>query len=153
GVLVVAAAGNHASTRPFYPAAFAGVLAVGALNPNGTKALFSNDGSNVHWWATGAGVVSTYPSDVRGSFTSTVRGPRLPRATLNPDDFDSGFAVWDGTSFGAPLIAAHLANELLAGCGGKPLVELTEEATRNRAADAVARAKCWRWGKRPGTDE
>lgn len=128
GVLVVAAAGNDSTTRRFYPAAFAGlpivtgggppVLSVGALNPNGSKALFSNDGSWVHYWATGAAVVSTYPVDVQGSETPdyALSGPGLPhrRAGLDPDDFSCGFAVWDGTSFAAPLAAACLAEALIA---------------------------------------
>ena len=63
GVVVVAAAGNYATSRRFYPAAFAlepvpadqvPVISVGALNPNGTKAMFSNDGRWVTAWALGA---------------------------------------------------------------------------------------------------
>jgi hypothetical protein len=131
GVLVVAAAGNDSTTRRFYPAAFASVLtlsidggppvlSVGALNPNGSKALFSNDGSWVHYWATGAAVISTYPVDVQGSEAPdhTEPSPNLPglpqrRDGLDPDDFSCGFAVWDGTSFAAPLAAAKLAAALL----------------------------------------
>lgn len=134
GVLVVAAAGNDSTTRRFYPAAFAGlpvvtgggppVLSVGALNPNGSKALFSNDGSWVHYWATGAAVVSTYPIDVRGSATPdhALAGIGVPhrRAGLDPDDFSCGFAVWDGTSFAAPLAAAHLADALLTDAATDP---------------------------------
>ena len=60
GVAVAAAAGNSAMSQEFYPAAFAletpaagevPVVSVGALNPNGTKASFSNDGHWVTAWA------------------------------------------------------------------------------------------------------
>ncbi|WP_091449166.1 S8 family serine peptidase [Actinokineospora iranica] len=121
GVLVVAAAGNQSTSRRYYPAALAEtpeqpgagpqVISVGALNPNATKTVFSNDGDWVTCWATGAGVVSTFPTDVSG--------PRQPdfadehRCGLDPDDFSSGFAVWDGTSFAAPMAAAALANALI----------------------------------------
>src|SRR5690349_24878088 len=53
GVAVVAAAGNFATTRRYYPAAWAAqapepghapVLSVGALNPNDSQASFSNGG-------------------------------------------------------------------------------------------------------------
>ena len=80
GVVVVASAGNYASSRRFYPAAFAleavpagqvPVISVGALNPNGTKAMFSNDGHWVTAWALGASVVSTYPR------TSTQAAPLI----------------------------------------------------------------------------
>lgn len=126
GVVVVAAAGNYATSRRFYPAGFAtnpaawnSVLSVGALNPNGTKALFSDDGHWVTDWAEGAAVVSTFPTDVKGSREPavSVRGPRSPgsdrpRQALDPDDYSSGFAVWSGSSFAAPLLAGAIAGEL-----------------------------------------
>jgi hypothetical protein len=131
GVAVVAAAGNYSTSRRFYPAAFSRqpspvpVISVGALNPNGSKALFSDGGRWVRAWAAGAAVVSTYPDDVNGSLTPQVRVRRRPdggspaggraddREGLDPDDFRGGFATWSGTSFAAPLIAAHLAARLL----------------------------------------
>jgi hypothetical protein len=128
GVAVIAAAGNQATTQPYFPAAFATqpgadplvpVVSVGALNPNGSKAMFSNDGSWVTAWATGASVVSTYPTDLNGSYEPMITaGPadsRLHRLreTLDPDDFRGGFAVWSGTSFSTPLLAATLAAGLL----------------------------------------
>ena len=131
GVAVVAAAGNYSTSRRFYPAAFSlqpspvPVISVGALNPNGSKALFSDGGRWVRAWAAGAAVVSTYPDDVNGSLTPQVRvrtrrdglapgdGPPDDREALDPDDFRGGFAVWSGTSFAAPLIAAKIAARLL----------------------------------------
>jgi len=131
GVAVVAAAGNYSTSRRFYPAAFSlrsspvPVISVGALNPNGSKALFSDGGRWVRAWAAGAAVVSTYPDDVNGSVAPPVRvdarqggvapGDGRPddREALDPDDFRGGFAAWSGTSFAAPLIAAHLAARLL----------------------------------------
>jgi subtilisin family serine protease len=133
GVVVVAAAGNFATRRKFYPAAFAlepvgagqvPVISVGALNPNGTKAMFSNDGPWVTTWAQGAEVVSTYPVDVGGSRTPDLRMPvdrkppqELPpgREALDPNDFSDGFAIWSGTSFSAPYMAALITGSLLEG--------------------------------------
>ncbi|MCR6481552.1 S8 family serine peptidase [Amycolatopsis sp. OK19-0408] len=125
GVLVVAAAGNDATTRRFYPAAFADqplgsgcgpqVISVGALNPDlgASRALFSNEGPWVRCWATGAGVVSTFPADVRGTAAADHEVPERGRSSFDPDDYSAGFAVWDGTSFAAPLAAAELAKALL----------------------------------------
>ncbi|MEU4247730.1 S8 family serine peptidase [Amycolatopsis sp. NPDC026612] len=125
GVLVAAAAGNDATTRRFYPAAFADqplsggcgpqVISVGALNPDVTasKALFSNEGPWVRAWATGAGVVSTFPTDVRGTAAADHEVPGYGRSSFDPDDYSAGFAVWDGTSFAAPLAAAELGRALL----------------------------------------
>ncbi|HEY3464350.1 MAG TPA: S8 family serine peptidase [Amycolatopsis sp.] len=124
GVVVVAAAGNDATTRRFYPAAFADqplgdgsgpqLISVGALNPDvtGTKALFSNEGPWVRCWATGAGVVSTYPADVRGTAAADHEVPDHGRSSFDPDDYSAGFAVWDGTSFAAPLAAAEIGKYL-----------------------------------------
>jgi hypothetical protein len=158
GVLVVAAAGNDSTTRRFYPAAFAGVpsapgsgpqvLSVGALNPNGSKALFSNDGSWVHYWATGAAVVSTYPVDVQGSDAPdhsmpSANMPKHPhrRDGLDPDDFSCGFAVWDGTSFAAPLAAALLAEALLKDAGIDPSLGLAATDRQVMVERATAASK------------
>jgi len=151
GVLVVAAAGNDSTSRPFYPAALAAdppvagggpqVISVGALNPNDMKAMFSNDGSWVHCWATGAGVVSTFPTDVRGAFRGSIV-PALHRETLDGDDYKSGFAVWDGTSFAAPRVAAALAQDLFdtAVNGDEPsLSDVSQNTMIARANDALER--------------
>lgn len=129
GVIVVAAAGNDATTRPMYPAAFAPwadgqrteypdrvpLVSVGALNPDDTDAWFSNAGPWVVAWAPGAAVVSTMPETFHGGLspvsTSTAFGRR--RSTIDPDDYRSGFAVWSGTSFAAPTVAGRLAQELM----------------------------------------
>jgi hypothetical protein len=125
GVAVVAAAGNQSSDRPFYPAAFAAhprpedfapVISVGALNPNRHVAMFSNDGPWITCFATGAGLVSTFPREARGSLMPDRRsrasfGDRY-RESHDPDDFSSGFAVWGGTSFAAPVVAAFMVNAM-----------------------------------------
>ena len=149
GVVVVAAAGNYSTSRPFYPAAFAiqpapvPVISVGALNPNGTKAVFSNEGNWVTAWAQGAAVVSAYPVDANASRTPELRVRALARAdreSLDPDDYSGGFAVWSGTSFSAPGLAALVAGSLLDGAAGDGL-RLDQpgvQAARERAAAAVA---------------
>lgn len=148
GVLVVAAAGNNATMRPFYPAALAvdppaagqAVLSVGALNPNGTKAFFSNQAPWVHAWATGAGVVSTFPK-LRGSMGPAQVIRELDRESMDPDDFSSGFALWHGTSFAVPHAAAALANKLVGFADADPgrlaMGDVSQEAMLERARRAV----------------
>jgi subtilisin family serine protease len=148
GVLVVAAAGNDATTRQFYPAALATVppsgggqpvLSVGALNPNGTKAFFSNQAPWVHAWASGASVVSTFPK-LRGSMGPTNVIRELDRESMDPDDFTSGFAMWHGTSFAGPHAAASLANKLIEQADADPQLRMglvSQEAMRERARRAV----------------
>src|SRR5689334_21876001 len=63
-VVVVAAAGNdlpHGGTGPFYPAAYPGVLAVGAAGPGGALAAFSDRRTPVAVTAPGVNVTSAYP--------------------------------------------------------------------------------------------
>jgi subtilisin family serine protease len=127
GTLVVCSAGNDATSRPSFPAAFAPwsdgqgpygatadeqpIVSVGALNPNQVSdALFSNTGHWVRAYVPGAAVLSTMPS-----FQGGLQPPARTRAfgrdreALDPDDFRGGFAVWSGTSFAAPLLAGRLA--------------------------------------------
>lgn len=161
GIVVVAAAGNFATSREFYPAAFARepvpagqvpVISVGALNPNGTKAMFSNDGHWVTAWASGAAVVSTYPTDVDASRAPELRVPvnRKPpgilppgREALDPDDYGGGWAIWSGTSFSAPYLAALIARSLLTGAadaGSGLRLDLPGRRAADRAA-VIAKRK------------
>ena len=83
---------------------------VGALNPNGTDALFSNAGPWVRGRAFGASVMSTLPP-FQGGLQPMARvehGGEV-RESIDPDDYTGGFALWSGTSFAAPLFAGHVA--------------------------------------------
>jgi subtilisin family serine protease len=128
GVAVVAAAGNDATARHFYPAGFAPhaggqwnavqpnvlpVISVGALNPDlRSVALFSNAGDWVCCHRQGAALVSTMPTTFDGSLQPAavvhLKGGGL-RATIDPDNFHGGFSTWSGTSFAAPILAAEIA--------------------------------------------
>ncbi|MCO5970736.1 S8 family peptidase [Actinoallomurus soli] len=96
--VVVACAGNHASDRPFWPAALKNVIAVAALDGD-ERAAFSDHGPWVDACAPGVDVHSCF---VRFD------GPRPRVAGIDPDDF-TGYAVWSGTSFAAPAVAGAIA--------------------------------------------
>jgi subtilisin family serine protease len=111
-VVLVASAGNDATDRPMLPAAFTDIdelTSVGARNPNGTVALFSNAGTWVDTYWTGAQVFSTMPDTFNGAVQPTARttwnGQR--RESLDLDDFTGGFATWSGTSFATPAFLGH----------------------------------------------
>lgn len=124
GVVVVMSAGNESTNRELSPARFAKDPApgapwfsVGARNPNGTLALFSNFGDWVTTWMTGAAMVSATPPfrgglepvarvDEEDDCGGVVKGRH--RETLDPDDYRGHFAIWSGTSFAAPHLAARL---------------------------------------------
>jgi hypothetical protein len=151
GAIIVAAAGNDATDRPILPAAFAPggvarslepdcvpVVAVGALNPDSTIALFSNAGRWIRVYRVGASVVSTFPMNLDASAQPTHRLHAFDgwRETIDPDDFSSGFGVWSGTSFSAPVFAGELAQELLDGKYGD-FAPVAQDAMVDRGRAAV----------------
>ncbi len=85
GAVVLAAAGNRASSLKEYPAAEGayGLAAVGASNQDARLATFSKFGSWVHFAAPGEGVTSSVPG--------------------------GGYGTWSGTSMAAPWAAAAAA--------------------------------------------
>ncbi|MDO9175613.1 MAG: S8 family serine peptidase, partial [Actinomycetota bacterium] len=99
GTLVVAAAGNEATCRVSWPSALPGVIAVGALGPDG-PAPFTNYGSWVTACAPGVDIVSRFFDGV------DVHDDGDPATA----DF-RGWAKWSGTSFSAPIVAAAIARE------------------------------------------
>lgn len=103
GVLVIAASGNCGLGPPRclgtanlveYPAAYPGVLAVGATEPDGTIAPFSTQGAHVGIAAPGVRIVSTTP---RYATYQSLRGLPMDYASLS------------GTSQATPLVAAVAA--------------------------------------------
>ena len=89
-VVVVAAAGNDTrpgGDGPYFPAAYPGVLAVGAVGPGGTLAGFSDRLTRVAVTAPGVNVTSAYPG-------------------IFPDAYDP---VQNGTSFAAAFVSGVVA--------------------------------------------
>ncbi|PSL53174.1 subtilase family protein [Saccharothrix carnea] len=98
-VVVVASAGNQGTTRPSWPAALYGVVAVSAVaeERDGSRApaCYANHG---HW----------VDACAVGNRTSTFLKGRWELPGLPVDVYDR-FAYWLGTSFAAPHVAGRIA--------------------------------------------
>jgi subtilisin family serine protease len=93
GIVPVASAANDQQQRPgftFYPAAFNGVIAVGATTPSDQIAFFSSTGNFVDVSAPGDPILSTWD-------------PRDPNHT------QQGYFVDGGTSMAAPIVSGLVA--------------------------------------------
>src|SRR4051794_7693380 len=115
---VVAAAGNAASKRPFWPAAFDQVLGVGATDPGDggwARASYSNYGPWVDATARGTNLQSTFATARTKLALGSEPGPFDPVIGFN------GWASWDGTSFATPIAAALIARTMTREQIGSPL--------------------------------
>ncbi len=86
GVVIVAAAGNDNTGAEQYPAGFANVISVAAIDAWGRKASFSNYGAWVDLAAPGVGITSTVP------FSG-----------------GNGYAGWSGTSMSTAFVSGAAA--------------------------------------------
>lgn len=110
GVTVIASAGNSGGSLPGYPARYEGVVAVGAIDADGSRSSFSNKGGDI--WAPGRDVHTIY--------------------------LDNGYKALNGTSFSAPYVAAMAA--VLQGMGEQLHLDggdMTWTCMRNGACEVV----------------
>ncbi|HUN36193.1 MAG TPA: S8/S53 family peptidase [Trebonia sp.] len=128
-IVLTAAAGNDATHRRFYPAAFPWAIAVGALGADlRNRAWFSNYGDWVDVFTLGEGLVNAYAT---GQYTY-LEPPKRPATQV----FD-GIARWSGTSFAAPMVAGLIAARMSSSVDvGQATLGLLDEARQN-AIDGV----------------
>ncbi len=94
GSVIIAGAGNGYSTAPFYPAAFANVISVGATDYFDNLAYFSSFGNGVSVLAPGHTILSTVPNEL---------------CNMQPDDPEGCHDWKSGTSMATPHVSGIAA--------------------------------------------
>ena len=130
GVSVVCSAGNDATARPMFPAAFtpwadgkggveptaghrAGRLRGGVEPQRLGRAVQQRRSVGARLRPGRRG--DEHPAAVPGRPRAQARTEAYMRTreSIDPDDFSGSFALWSGTSFSAPLFAGRVAAELV----------------------------------------
>lgn len=124
--ICIAPAGNCGFDRPEFPAAFPGVIGVGALGGDWRdRATFSNFGPWVDVYAPGRGLVNAFATGTYACYVYPYAGP--PPQIRN----FYGMAKWSGTSFSAPIVTGLIAAR----------ISRTGERPRQAAAAVLAEAR------------
>ena len=103
GVILIAAAGNEGKDEIIYPADFANVISVGAVDPNGQRASYSNYNPALTLTAPGGNLMTDLQPD------GYVDGVLSTLAFVEGSSIGFGYSYLEGTSMAAPHVAGVAA--------------------------------------------
>jgi hypothetical protein len=129
GGICLAPAGNSGFDRPEFPAAFPGVIGVGALGGDWRgRATFSNFGPWVDVYAPGRDIVNAFATGTYNCYVYPY-GPNNGQPAQVRNFY--GMAKWSGTSFSTPIVTGLIAARM----------SRTGESARQAAAAVLAEAR------------
>lgn len=129
GVILVASSGNFAAGEVSLPAAYPGVIAVGATGVDGRITSYSSYGRDLDFMAPGGDFTDLNGDHVQDAvFTCSIKPHRSVGSLAKPDSFDV-FPIF-GTSAAAPHVSGAVALLLSKGYTNQSSIEL---ALRNTA--------------------
>ncbi|HBN08841.1 MAG TPA: peptidase S8 [Cyanobacteria bacterium UBA8530] len=119
GALVIAAMGNAGNGEKGYPAAYPGVMAVGAADEKDETADFSQYGEWISVSAPGVAIYSTFPTY---------------QVDMNEYGYPQNYAALDGTSMATPAVAglAALVKSLHPGLDAAGIKQRIEKSADDR---------------------
>lgn len=98
GVIIIASAGNSDTSTPNYPAAYAGVVSVSAVDKSKEKAWYSNFGATIDVAAPGGDTSTVKADGVYSTLADDTTGTR-----------QADYVYYQGTSMAAPHMAGVVA--------------------------------------------
>lgn len=137
GLIVIAAAGNGGADAATYsPAGLDGVVAVGAVGPDGKRASYSNYGLRVDLLAPGGGapefgdLPDLQPQDLAEGAADGILSTYRDEGIAEPRQPPFTYGVLAGTSQAAPHVsgAAALVKSILPAVGPRTLAKLLRES-------------------------
>jgi serine protease len=128
GTILVASSGNFGAPQVSLPAAYPGVIAVGATNVDDARASYSSFGSDLDFVAPGGDFTELNGDHVQdGVAALSIKPYRSEGSLANPDSF--GVFISFGTSNSAPHVSGAVALLLSLGLQGQGQIESVLRST------------------------
>ena len=146
GAIIVAASGNFNAAEVSFPAAFPGVIAVGATNVDGSRTSYSSYGKDLDFMAPGGDFTELNGDHIQdGVAALSIKPHRSLGSLAKPDSFN--VFVNFGTSESTPQVAGAVALLMSAGARDENTIE---RVLRETAASPFSATQYWEptfgWG-------